>query len=117
MADIFVFGSNLAGRHGAGAALYALKERGAILLQGEGLMGTSYGIATKDERIRSRGLVEIEKSVQEFLRFAEQHQEHTFDITPIGCGLAGFKRSQIEPMFAGMPSNCRFNPSWDEHVG
>lgn len=116
MTDIFVFGSNLAGRHGAGAAKYALEKKGAVLFQGEGLQGTSYGIATKDERIRTRGLVEIERSVMEFLRFAESRPDLTFDITPIGCGLAGYKRSQIEPLFAGMPPNCRFNPSWDEHI-
>ena len=114
MTDIFVFGSNLAGRHGAGAALYALKERGAVLFQGEGLQGTSYGIATKDERIRTRGLVEIEKSVMEFLRFAESRPDLTFDITPIGCGLAGYKRAQIKPMFEGMPPNCRFNKTWED---
>jgi hypothetical protein len=40
-----------------------------------------------------------------------------FDVTPIGCGLAGYKREQIRPLFEGMPDNCRFNASWDEHVG
>jgi hypothetical protein len=107
MTDIFVFGSNLAGRHGAGAALYALKNRGAILGQGEGLQGESYGIPTKDEWIRTRGLVEIEKSVMVFLEFARLHPELTFYVTPIGCGLAGYKRAQIKPMFEGMPSNCQ----------
>lgn len=117
MTDIFVFGSNLAGVHGAGAAKHALLHRGAIWGQGEGLQGSSYGIATKDDRLRRRGLVEIERSVIEFLAFARAHPELTFDITPIGCGLAGYKRHQIEPMFAGMPSNCRFNPTWEDHNG
>jgi hypothetical protein len=114
MTDIFVFGSNLAGRHGAGAARYALERKGAVLFQGEGLQGESYGIATKDDRIRTRGLVEIERSVIEFLDFAGKHPEHTFDITPIGCGLAGYKRAQIKPMFEHMPANCRFNPTWND---
>jgi hypothetical protein len=114
MTDIFVFGSNLAGRHGAGAALYALKNRGAILGQGEGLQGESYGIPTKDEWIRTRGLVEIEKSVMVFLEFARLHPELTFYVTPIGCGLAGYKRAQIKPMFEGMPSNCQFAETWED---
>lgn len=114
MTEIFVFGSNLAGRHGAGAALYARKHRGAIYGQGTGLQGESYGIPTKDESIRTRGLVEIEKSVMQFLRFAESRPDLTFDITPIGCGLAGYKRAQIKPMFEGMPANCRFNNTWED---
>lgn len=117
MADIFVFGSNLRGRHGAGAALYAAQTCGAEEGVGEGLTGNSYALPTKDEYIRTRGLVEVEKSVRRFMDFAREHPEHTFDITPIGCGLAGFKRSQIEPMFEGMPENCRFNRSWDDHKG
>ncbi len=114
MTGIFVFGSNLAGVHGAGAAKYARLHRGAIWGQGEGLQGTSYGIATKDEWLHKRGLVEIERSVIEFLEFARAHPELTFDITPIGCGLAGYKRSQIKPMFNGMPTNCRFNKTWED---
>jgi hypothetical protein len=114
MTDIFVFGSNLAGRHGAGAARYALEKKGAVLFQGEGLQGESYGIATKDDWLRTRGLVEIERSVIEFIRFAELHPELTFDVTPIGCGLAGYKREQIRPMFADMPANCRFNATWED---
>lgn len=114
MTDIFVFGSNLAGRHGAGAAKFALQHRGAILGQGIGLQGTSYGIPTKDEWLRTRGLVEIERSVMDFIHFAEEHPELTFDITPIGCGLAGYKRHQIRPMFDYMPTNCRFNKTWED---
>jgi hypothetical protein len=114
MTDIFVFGSNLAGRHGAGAAKFAARHHGAKYGQGEGLQGQSYGIATKDEWLRTRGLVEIEKSVMDFLEFARKHGHLTFYVTPIGCGLAGYKREQIRPMFADMPTNCRFAESWDE---
>ncbi|TDW20482.1 hypothetical protein EV128_125112 [Rhizobium azibense] len=112
--DVFVFGSNLAGIHGAGAARYALRQRGAIRGQGVGLQGTSYGIPTKDEWLRTRGLVEIEKSVMDFIAFARKHSRWTFYVTPIGCGLAGYKREQIKPMFADMPANCRFAETWDE---
>lgn len=113
IADIFVFGSNLAGRHGAGAALYAKKHHGAINGQGEGMQGNSYGIPTKDEWLRTRGLVEIEKSVMRFLRVAREHPHLTFHVTPIGCGLAGYKREQIRPMFMDMPDNCRFAETWE----
>ncbi|WP_244517984.1 A1S_2505 family phage non-structural protein [Ancylobacter rudongensis] len=102
---VFVFGSNLAGRHGAGAALFAYQHRGAALGVGTGMTGNSYAIPTKDERIRTRGLVEIERSVIEFIRFAEAHPEMTFQLTPIGCGLAGYKPEQIAPMFKGAPAN------------
>ncbi|OCP21971.1 MULTISPECIES: hypothetical protein [unclassified Ensifer] len=114
MTKIFVFGSNLAGIHGAGAALYAVRHHGAIRGQGEGLQGTSYGIPTKDEWIRTRGLVEVEKSVMVFMDFAREHPELSFYVTPIGCGLAGYKREQIKPMFADMPANCHFAETWED---
>ena len=103
---IFVFGSNIAGRHGAGAALYARKHHGAIYGKGEGLQGTSYAIPTKDYHIKTLPLEEIQKYVNTFLKFAEQHQELTFQITPIGCGLAGYKPEQISPFFKNCPENC-----------
>ncbi|NIH77372.1 hypothetical protein FHV99_004624 [Ochrobactrum sp. P20RRXII] len=117
MTDIFVFGSNLAGRHGAGAAKHALMHHGAILLQGVGLQGRSYAIPTKDARILTLPLERIRPYVEEFKEFAREHPELTFYVTPIGCGLAGYKRSQIEPMFEGMPDNCRFAETWEDHVG
>jgi hypothetical protein len=113
--DIFVFGSNEAGIHGAGAAAFALRHHGAIWGKGEGLQGTSYAIPTKDYRIRTLPLDTIKIYVDRFLNFAREHPELTFYVTPIGCGLAGYKRHQIEPMFDKMPSNCRFAETWDDH--
>lgn len=112
--DIFVFGSNLAGRHGAGAARFAVDNHGAIYGQGIGLQGNSYGIPTKDFQIETLPLDIIEDHVCSFKAFARQHDELTFYVTPTGCGLAGYKRAQIRPMFADMPSNCRFAETWDE---
>lgn len=114
MIDIFVFGSNLAGRHGAGAARFALDHKGAIYGQGVGLQGMSYGIPTKDERIETLPLGWIAGYVAEFIAFAKAHPDMTFDITPIGCGLAGYKRHQIRPLFDGITTNCRFNKTWDD---
>ena len=103
---IFVFGSNLAGRHGKGAALTARQRYGAIRGRGEGLQGRSYAIPTKDHRLNSLPLSEIRKHVIRFLIFAYDHPELEFQITPIGCGLAGYKPAQIAPFFQDAPDNC-----------
>jgi hypothetical protein len=106
MATIFVFGSNLAGRHGKGAALHARQHHGAVYGQGVGLQGTSYGIPTKDEHIQTLPLHHIQKHVEDFKTFAASRPDLTFQITPIGCGLAGYQPHQIAPMFLGAPQNC-----------
>ena len=99
MSDIFVFGSNLLGIHKKGAAFHALKYHGAILGQGIGLQGNSYAIPTKETPARSLDLVQINKFVADFLNFAYYTPEHTFLVTQIGCGLAGWHPHQIAPMF------------------
>lgn len=114
MTDIFVFGSNLAGRHGAGAARFAAQHHGAIYGQGIGLQGKSYGIPTKDERIETLPLNVITLHADAFKAFARSRPDLTFYVTPIGCGLAGYKRPQIRPMFADMPENCRFAETWED---
>lgn len=112
--EIFVFGSNLAGVHGAGAARHAVLKHGATWAQGIGLQGYSYGIPTKDEKIQTMPLAEIEPHVNDFLDFARGRPDLTFYITPIGCGLAGYKRADIRPMFADMPANCYFAETWED---
>jgi len=109
---IFVFGSNLAGRHGAGDALIAQRKHGAIYGQGEGLQGRSYGLPTKNEYIRSLPLAEIEKSVDRFLAFARAHPELTFDIAAVGCRLAGYTPAEVAPFFRDAPSNCYLHPEF-----
>lgn len=110
---VFVFGSNLAGRHGKGAALWARQNRGAIYGVGIGPQGNSYAIPTKDEHLRTLPLPEIEKHVVAFLIFAEAARGlFKFQLTPIGCGLAGYTREQIEPMFALAPDNVLWPPEW-----
>jgi len=96
---IFVFGSNLAGRHGRGAAKTALDHYRAKWGQGEGPQGASYGIPTKDDRLNVLHLDEIEIFVARFLRYAERYPTYDFQVTRIGCGLAGYRDAQIAPLF------------------
>ena len=110
---IFVFGSNLAGIHGAGAARHAVIHHGARYRQGEGLQGRSYAIPTKDYNINTLPLDEIRKYVEVFVAFAYEHPDLTFQVTRIGCGLAGYQSSDIAPMFNGAPSNCLFDTDWE----
>ena len=113
---VFVFGSNLAGAHGAGAAAYAVKHWGAIYGQGIGHHGMSYAIPTKNQMIRTMPLNAIRPYVIDFMRYAELHPHLTFKITQIGCGLAGYEAGQIAPMFVGAPSNCWFDEAWQEYL-
>ncbi len=99
MSEIFVFGSNLLGIHKKGAALCALQEHGAILGQGVGLQGNSYAIPTKETPRRSLDLVSINKFVADFLNYAYWTTDNTYNVTAIGCGLAGWTPEQIAPMF------------------
>ena len=92
--EIFVFGSNLAGAHGGGAARVAMNRFGAIWGQGVGLQGQSYAIPTMQG-----GVETIQPFVDEFIAFAKAHPEYTFLVTPIGCGIAGFTADQIAPLF------------------
>lgn len=99
MAEIFVFGSNLLGIHGKGAALTAVEKHGAIRGQGIGLQGNSYAIPTKENPRRTLDLISINKFVAEFLSFASYTPEHCYMVTPLGCGLAGWRPEHIAPMF------------------
>lgn len=92
--EIFVFGSNLSGSHGGGAAALAYRKWGAVWGQGVGLQGQTYGIPTM-----LGGVDTIRPYVDDFIRFAKQHPEMTFLVTEIGCGIAGFKVSEMAPLF------------------
>lgn len=92
--EVFVFGSNLAGYHGGGAARVALNKFGAIWGQGVGLQGQSYAIPTMQG-----GVDTIKPYVDEFISFAKAHPELKFYVTRIGCGIAGFRDEEIAPLF------------------
>ena len=114
---IFVFGSNKAGRHGRGAALYARSRYGAIYGQAEGLQGSSYAIPTKDANLNTLPLESIEKAVDRFIEFAYNNPSLKFKVTAIGCGLARYKHEVIAKMFRKAPSNCVFQQEWKPFLG
>ncbi len=97
--QIFVFGSNLSGIHGAGAAKLALRW-GAQYGFGVGLQGNTYAIPTKDFGItRTLSISEIKPYVDEFIATAKYRDDLEFLVTEVGCGLAGLKVSDVAPMF------------------
>ena len=92
--EIFVFGSNLQGMHGGGAARVAHEKFGAVWGEGIGLQGQSYAIPTMHG-----GVDVIAPYVNDFIAFAKEHPELKFLVTEIGCGIAGFKASEMAPLF------------------
>jgi hypothetical protein len=113
--QVFVFGSNLAGIHGAGAAYDAFKKWGAVRGQGYGLQGNSFAIPTKGKELEILDLKDIENYVSMFIRFANERPELEFLVTRVGCGLAGYKDGDIAPMFKEAPHNCVLPPEWEKH--
>ena len=109
---VFVFGSNLAGIHGAGAAKVAKRNFGAMQGHAEGPMGMAYGIPTKDARLKVLPLHEVALAVAAFVAYAGDHPKQKFFVTRVGCGLAGFSDEQIAPMFANAPHNCSLAHEW-----
>ena len=97
--EIFVFGSNEAGIHGAGAAKLAFDKFGAKWGQGYGLQGQSFAIPSKDKTIQTMSVNKIKPYVDDFLIFALNNPHLTFLVTEIGCGLAGYAPYQIAPLF------------------
>lgn len=114
---VFVFGSNRRGIHGAGAAKFARENHGAVLGKGEGLYGSSYAIPTKSDPYHSLKTSEVEAHVNKFIEFAKEHPELTFQLTPIGCGLAGFSPREIAPMFKDAPSNVEIPKEFSAVLG
>lgn len=114
---VFVFGSNLAGRHGKGAALTAVNDYGAVYGQAEGLQGRSYAIPTRDGSLRTLSLHDIEHNVRKFLTFARAHPDLEFMVTAVGCGLAGYKPANVAPMFRDVPANVKLPKVFLNHLG
>jgi hypothetical protein len=114
---IFVFGSNERGVHGAGAARHAMQAYGAQMGTAFGPTGEAFAIPTKDHSIQhTLPLERIGMYVAGFLYYACNHPELTFQVTRIGCGLAGLNDGDVAMLFDGAPSNCLFDYQWKEHL-
>jgi hypothetical protein len=122
--EVFVFGSNLAGIHGAGAARVAYHKFGAKwgIVGGGGhnltpqtILGGSYPIPTKDQNIITLPLDEIKPYVDDFIKFTQSYPEYGYFVTRVGCGLAGYRDEQIAPMFKGA-QNCSFAEEWRPYL-
>ena len=113
---IFVFGSNKRGVHGAGAAKVAREKHGAILGKGIGHYGNSYAIPTKDEELYSLEVEDVKRYVYDFVIYAKLNPELEFQVTQIGCGLAGFTKEEIAPLFETASDNCYFDSAWSEEL-
>lgn len=118
---IFVFGSNTAGRHGKGSALHAKLMHGAVQGVGRGFTGNCYALPTRaasnviGSKITTLPLAEIAKNVDEFLLVARGYPELDFEVTKIGCGLAGYPEEEIAPLFKHATNNCHLPEGWREY--
>lgn len=109
---IFVFGSNLAGIHGAGSAKKAHKEFGAQMGIGEGRTGDAYALPTKDEKLRTLPFGKIRLAVERFKAYAHANSDLSFVLVRIGCGLAGYSEEEISPLFKDAPDNVTKPLGW-----
>jgi hypothetical protein len=114
--EVFVFGSNLAGRHGAGAARIAAQYFGMKYGFAAGRCGQAYGIPTKDTDLNVLSIEEIKPYIDEFVRRANKNPEIKYFVTRVGCGLAGYKNFQIAPLFKGCGDNVSFPIEWKEYL-
>lgn len=124
--EVFVFGSNYGGRHGKGAALVAKEQFGAKYGEAKGYQYSDpilpgarvkhcYAIPTKNSALITLSLEVIKSHVETFIYFSRSNQ-HTFFVTRVGCGLAGYKDEQIAPMFSGCGDNVIFPEEWKPYL-
>ena len=126
MSFVFCFGANEAGIHGAGAALAARLDHGAVWGQGVGRQGDSYAIPTKGMVLYSGGNVGVGRTlaitlikdyVDQFIQYTKDNPTLNFMVTQIGTGHAGLTREQMAPLFAEAPDNCWFDTEWKPLLG
>lgn len=117
---VFVFGSNELGIHGGGAAKVARVTHGARMNQGFGPQGNTFAIPTCAKPANSPGyeiaLETLRFYIDCFIMWAKRHPEKTYQMTQIGCGLAGWKAEVVAPLFAAAPSNCEFDSAWAPYL-
>ncbi|OFC50253.1 hypothetical protein BAE47_02860 [Acidithiobacillus thiooxidans] len=109
---VFVFGSNQAGVHGGGAARFARENFGAVMGFGEGRTGLCYALPTKVTVNETMTLEAVRAAVDRFLEHARAHPADWFQVTAVGCGLAGLSPEDIAPMFRDAPENCWLPGVW-----
>ena len=111
---IFVFGSNLAGRHGKGAAYHAMRYKGAVYGVGVGHHGQSYAIPTKDRNLTVMPLEAIKPYICDFMDYARENPDLIFNLTPIGTGLAGYSKLEMLKLITSfrIPENVLFSSRW-----
>jgi hypothetical protein len=116
---VFVFGSNEIGVHGTGAAKDALKlykfPFGIGFGPGPKDPVRCFAIPTKDWNIETLPIKTVAHYIEAFIRYAKRCPEREFQVTRIGCGLAGFSDAQIAPYFICAPDNCYFDEAWKPH--
>lgn len=110
--EVFVFGSNLAGFHGAGAARAAWQRFGAKWGKGIGICGQSYAIPTKDENIVSLDLADIIPHITAFCEYTKEYPHIKFWVTRVGCVLAGYEDADIAPYFFAL-DNISYPYEWE----
>jgi len=97
--EVFVFGSNMAGSHGGGAARYAKDHFGAEDGVGEGITGQCYAFPTLNTDYSKREIHELIYSKAKLYHVALEHPEKTFLVTKVGCGIAGFSLEAMQEVF------------------
>jgi hypothetical protein len=109
---IFVFGSNLDGNHAGGAARFAHLQRGAEMGVGEGLTGSCYALPSVGHDFTGMSFETLKHHVDTFLAFAADRMDLDFQVTRIGCGIAGFRDKEVAQIFADATTNCLFDEMW-----
>ena len=113
---VFVFGSNLAGIHDSGAARVAAQHFAAVKGVGRGWAGQTFAIPTLNEHLQQMPLSQIEHYVDDFKIYAKNHPKMKYFLTALGCGIAGYKVSEIAPLFKGIHSNVIFPESFRPYI-
>ena len=103
---VFVFGSNVHGQHGSGAARLAQERFGAVPGVGEGLQGQSYALPTME------GPESFKRAAERFVDLANTRPDLTFWLTKVGCGIAGYDEQDVKVWFAETPPNVVKPPGW-----
>lgn len=110
--EVFVFGSNTAGRHGRGAALQAREVFGAVYGVGEGHTGRCYAFPTLDANLNKRSLTELTESVQKLYTACRENPEKIYLLTKVGCGIAAYPEETMRGLFVDHPANLILPIGW-----